>query len=88
MAKTDQDNNRQWASITWPDDQTYLTGFTASTGYDDYDGLGWTVVVRQPVEIAYNNIVQLVLLLIASGGVLLLLFMMLSSIIQKSLQSP
>ena len=88
MAKTDQDSDRQWASITWPDDQTYLTGFTASTGYDDYDGLGWTVVVRQPVEIAYNNIVQLVLLLIASGGVLLLLFMMLSSIISKKLTEP
>ena len=88
MAQIDKNSGPHWASITWPDHKTYLTGFITSTGYDDYNGLGWTVVVRQPVETAYKNIVQLLLLLVASGGFLLLLFMMLSSIISKKLTEP
>lgn len=88
MSQIDKNGDSHWASVTWPDNHNYLTGIFTSTGYDDYSGLGWTVVVRQPLEIAYKNIVQLLLLLIASGGVLLLLFMMLSSIISKKLTEP
>ncbi len=77
-----------WASITWPDGRRYLTGFATSTGYDDYDGLGWTVVVRQPIRIAYKNIVQLLFLVVASGGFLLLLFMLLGAMISRKLTEP
>ncbi|SOD99991.1 diguanylate cyclase domain-containing protein [Caenispirillum bisanense] len=38
-----------WIIETWPDGEDYLTGFALGMGHDDYDGLGWRVVARQPV---------------------------------------
>ena len=38
---------------TWPDNKTYLTGFSPSPGYSTYTGLGWTVLVRQPADQAF-----------------------------------
>lgn len=83
-----EDGDCHWALITWPDHHKYLTGFVTSTGYDDYNGLGWTVVVRQPIKIAYKDIVQLMFLVVVSGGFLLLLFIMLGSIMSKKLTGP
>lgn len=88
MMHMNENGGRDWAPVTWPDNQRYLTGFITSTGYDDYDGLGWVVVVRQPVNIAYKNIGQLLFLLMASGGFLLLLFLILSAIISRKLTEP
>lgn len=88
MPQAYRDGELHWAAVTWPDQQEYLTGFVTSSGYDDYDGLGWTVVVRQPVEVAYKNIAQLLLLLVVSGGALLLLFILLSSVVSRKLTKP
>lgn len=88
FSQISEDGNSHWASITWPDHQKYLTGFVTSTGYDDYNGLGWTVVVRQPIKIAYKDIAQLMFLVFASGGVLLFLFIILGTIITKKLTEP
>lgn len=38
---------------TWPDGQRYLTGFAISPGHGPYPGLGWLVLVRQPVAVAF-----------------------------------
>ncbi|GGX89918.1 sensor domain-containing diguanylate cyclase [Pseudoduganella dura] len=38
---------------TWPDGRRYLVGYSQSHGHQSYPGLGWTVVVRQPVEQAF-----------------------------------
>ncbi|MGZ5000051.1 MAG: bifunctional diguanylate cyclase/phosphodiesterase, partial [Methylomonas sp.] len=43
----------------WPDGQRYLTGYHASTGFADYPGLGWTMLVRQNIEQAYLPVLQL-----------------------------
>jgi diguanylate cyclase (GGDEF)-like protein/PAS domain S-box-containing protein len=37
----------------WPDDGAHLTGYAGSRGYLGYPGLGWTVLVRQPIEVAF-----------------------------------
>ncbi|MBP2297058.1 sensor domain-containing diguanylate cyclase [Azospirillum rugosum] len=42
-----------WAAETWPDGKPYLTGYAFGSGHGDYPGLGWTVLVRQPLDIAY-----------------------------------
>jgi diguanylate cyclase (GGDEF)-like protein/PAS domain S-box-containing protein len=38
---------------TWPDGEDYLVGFSPTLGYQTYPGLGWTVLVRQPVGDAF-----------------------------------
>jgi diguanylate cyclase (GGDEF)-like protein len=37
----------------WPDGQTYLAGYSRSHGYRNYPGLGWVVIVREPLDRAY-----------------------------------
>ncbi|MCT4786990.1 PDC sensor domain-containing protein, partial [Exiguobacterium aestuarii] len=37
----------------WQDGQEYLTGMSIGEGYDEYPGLGWRVVVRQPAAVAF-----------------------------------
>ncbi|WP_313705864.1 PAS domain S-box protein [Massilia sp.] len=41
---------------TWPDGRRYLVGYSPSRAYGPYPGLGWVVVVRQPLEEAYRPI--------------------------------
>lgn len=44
-----------WSVETWPDGKTYLTGYAHGPGHANYPGLGWTVLAREPVEIAYAS---------------------------------
>lgn len=37
---------------TWNDGQDYLTAAVRASGHRDYAGLGWTVLVRQPIDTA------------------------------------
>jgi signal transduction histidine kinase len=39
---------------TWTDGHDYLTAAQASQAAADYPGMGWTVVVRQPVAVAFE----------------------------------
>lgn len=40
----------------WPDGKQYVVGYSRSVGYDSYPGLGWVVVVRQPLEEAFRPV--------------------------------
>lgn len=42
-----------WRVERWPDGKDYITGFAADQRQRVVKGLAWTVLVRQPVEIAY-----------------------------------
>lgn len=64
----------QWAIQRWPDGSEYLTGLTRSRGYQDYPGLGWTVVARQSVEQAYAPAHRLLLSILIWGSGLALVF--------------
>lgn len=48
-----------WSVETWPDGKSYLTGYAVENGYENYPGLGWTVLVRQPIDVAYKPIDKL-----------------------------
>lgn len=52
-------NGTGWATELWPDAQTYVTGYAHGVGHSDYPGLGWSVLIRQPVEAAYASAVAL-----------------------------
>ena len=45
----------------------YLTGYAYGDGYMSYPGLGWTVIIRQPAEIAFASVHQLERFIILSG---------------------
>lgn len=44
---------------TWPDGRRYLVGFSKSRGHDSYAGLGWVVLVRQPLDEAFGPVGEL-----------------------------
>ena len=41
---------------TWPDGRRYLVGYSRSVGHESYPGLGWVVVVRQPLDVAFGPV--------------------------------
>lgn len=48
-----------WVVEDWPDGKRYLVGYSLSQGHANYPGLGWTVVVRQPVDVAFEPVESL-----------------------------
>ncbi|MDV2995330.1 MAG: Adaptive-response sensory-kinase SasA [Chroococcidiopsis sp. SAG 2025] len=50
--QTLQQQGNGYALETWSDGDLYLTGFARSTGYRNYPGLGWTIIVRQQADLA------------------------------------
>lgn len=49
----DHQNGARWSVSKWEDGKTYVVGAAESTGIDAYPGLGWTVITRQPAEVAF-----------------------------------
>lgn len=72
-----QPGKSRWQVQQWPDGNEYLTGLTLSQGYQDYPGLGWTVVARQPLELAYAPARDLLQSILLWGSGLALLFALL-----------
>ncbi|WP_434677077.1 GGDEF domain-containing protein [Pseudomonas sp. D4-18] len=52
-AGIDHNSEMRWSISQWQDGKTYVIGAAESTGIDGYPGLGWTVVTRQPAEVAF-----------------------------------
>jgi hypothetical protein len=48
-----------WLVEEWPDGKRYLSGYANGNGHYDYQGLGWTVVVRIPEEKAFAPVQDL-----------------------------
>lgn len=65
---------QNWSVVHWPDGKQYLTGFAESMGFEGYPGLGWTVIARQPVNIAFAEARQLRNEIFAWGAMLSLAF--------------
>lgn len=56
-----------WAQEYWPDGNEYITGFAAGSGYLDFKGLGWIVLVRKPTAVAYGPVHELQLFIWLTG---------------------
>ncbi|WNB93854.1 diguanylate cyclase domain-containing protein [Bacillus sp. NEB1478] len=54
--ETSQLKRNGWKLEKWPDGKRYLTGYAYGKGYKNYKGLGWTVIVRQPEEVAFSSV--------------------------------
>ncbi|MFD1774987.1 sensor domain-containing diguanylate cyclase [Paenibacillus rhizophilus] len=54
--------------------QSYLTGYAHGDGYMDYPGLGWSVIIRQPTDIAFDSVHRLQNYIAISGLAVAVLF--------------
>ncbi|NUB25823.1 GGDEF domain-containing protein [Azospirillum brasilense] len=69
-----QKNESGWIVERWPDGQRYLTGYAYGNGYLNYPGLGWSVVARQPLVVAYAPATAQMVETVLAGGAMVLLF--------------
>lgn len=83
-----QPGQSRWRIQRWPDGKEYLTGLTLSQGYQDYPGLGWTVVARQSLEQAYAPAHELRTNILFIGGGLALIFAFLGWLISGYFTRP
>ncbi|MGQ4648193.1 response regulator [Lyngbya aestuarii] len=73
---------------TWPEGKAYLTGLSRTQGHEDYPGLGWKVLVRQPTAIAFAPVRQLRQQIFCWGLLLGILFAGLSWIFVERITHP
>jgi PAS domain S-box-containing protein len=72
----------------WQDGRKYLVGYSKGKGYSSYPGLGWTVLVRQNVEDAYEPVRRIQRTVLGSGIGLALLFSVLGLIAARRISRP
>ncbi len=60
--------------VKWSDGKTYLIGYSKSSGYREYAGLGWVSLVRQEVRTAFAPARELQQHILLVGGLLAILF--------------
>ncbi|MBE9125511.1 MULTISPECIES: hybrid sensor histidine kinase/response regulator [unclassified Coleofasciculus] len=72
----------------WTQGGTYLTALAHTQGYNDYPGLGWMVVVRQPTAIAFAPARQLQRQIFWWGLILGILFAGMSWIFVERITRP
>ncbi len=78
----------QWSITEWADNKTYVTGSTLGDGHAEYEGLGWTVIIRQPIDIAYEEINELKQFMWTIGGIAILLFSMIGWVLADLIARP
>jgi PAS domain S-box-containing protein len=72
----------------WPDGRSYLVGFSRSRGFEDYPGLGWTVLVRQAEQEAYAPAEALRRRALLSGLALAALFSIVGVVLARYITRP
>lgn len=85
LARSGENN---WRVEKWPDGKEYLTGHAFGKGYQNYPGLGWSVLVRQPVEIAFVPVQNLQYFILLIGGFFAIIFAGLGWFLAKSISKP
>lgn len=83
-----QSGKNYWKTEKWPDGVTYLTGYAYGDGYLDYLGLGWTVVVRQPADVAFKAVEKLQTFIITTGCLAAVLFAAIGWLIAGMVAKP
>lgn len=86
--KAAQRGLNSYAIETWPDGNTYLTGFARSAGYRNYPGLGWLVLVRQKIDVAFAPAQQIQQQILAVNLSLGALFAVLGWVVAAEITNP
>lgn len=77
-----------WLVEKWPDGKEYLTGFAVGNGHHDYSGLGWTVIVRTPVDHAFGPIDELKSYIIKLGTITAVVFAVIGWLLAGFITNP
>ena len=72
----------------WPDGREYVVGYQKGTGFGNYPGLGWIVLVRQDVAQAYAPAHALRAHVLWSGAGLALLFSLVGVWVARGITRP
>ena len=72
----------------WPDGKDYVVGYQKGSGYASYPGLGWVVLVRQDVDVAWQPLHEMRRHALISGVVLALLFSLAGVALARRITSP
>lgn len=72
----------------WSDGRTYLTGAVASKGHRDYPGLGWRILVREPIEVAFASSRTLRWQILGTGALVSGLFFLISWLLAYRIARP
>jgi diguanylate cyclase (GGDEF)-like protein/PAS domain S-box-containing protein len=73
---------------TWPDGKRYLVGYSQSLGHASFPGLGWVVLVRQPLEEAFRPVEDLRRKILWAGLCAAALVSLLVWIFSKNITKP
>lgn len=79
---------RGHAIETWPDGKRYLVGYAAGKGYLTSPGLGWRVLVRQPLDVAYQPLRKIQAQVLAWGVTLAVLFSLIGWLASRAVTRP
>ncbi|TFD99430.1 sensor domain-containing diguanylate cyclase [Jeotgalibacillus salarius] len=83
-----QTREHGWITETWPDGDDYVTGYMLENGYKEYPGLEWTILARQPIEVAFTPIKELLAFFLIAGITFVLLFAVLGWLLAGKIASP
>ncbi|MBL1267184.1 MAG: diguanylate cyclase [Halomonas sp.] len=78
----------QWAIETWPNGEQFVTGYARSSGFEDFPGLGWIAITRNPIASAFAPVEQLQTAIMGIGTLLALLFSMIGWMIASRMVTP
>ena len=82
----DEENN--WIVEKWQDGKEYLVGYSKENGYKNYEGLGWTILVTQPLDIAYEPVENLSNFVMLIGFIVAPIFAFLGWIAAGTISKP
>lgn len=72
----------------WPDGNKYLMGYAVARDYRDYRGPQWQVMVRQPIDIAYQPIQELRVQAVWIGGAVVIVFGLIGWMTAEKISRP
>ena len=77
-----------WQVQTWPDGGRYLTGGKVCTGYLEYTGLGWTILIRQPMDAAYAPVLENQMHILVAGLLMTIFAVVIAISLARFVTSP
>ncbi|MFZ3590782.1 sensor domain-containing diguanylate cyclase [Bacillus sp. DJP31] len=83
-----QSGKNGWSIEEWEDGKQYLTGYALADGLLNYPGLDWTVLVRQPKEVAFFSVAELKEYILLVGFLSTILFAIISWFLAGIISNP